>query len=398
MKTNRRAFGRVLSRPPRRGYYVRFRWEGEEYERSAGPTKAGAEKLLSRAHVALADGGDVAGVLSNVFGDPSGANLTLADAREEYLAYARIHKRASTLGSDEPRLDVIAKEAWAKRPMHRIRSEDIARFIDALMSKGHKGKPCSAATAQRYLSVISAMLKWAMRRGYVKTNVARGIERPRSPGKDREVYLTPEEARALVDAASDAFRPLVVFALGTGCRRGEILGLQWRDVDLEKGEVRVRAENSKTRAGRSVPVPAAVRASLEAVRGSQEVRQLDREDHVFQLANGEPWTPVAVRAEFEAAVERCKTLPADKTAALRLHDLRHTYASVAVQAGVPIQTVSRMLGHASLHMTMRYAHLCPDDRRKAADAVGAALALGGHGDGKGATKGANAPAAPAATA
>jgi integrase len=340
----------------------------------------------------------VAAVLAGVFGDPSGPNLSLADAREEYLAYARVHKRASTLGSDEPRLDVIAKEPWAKGPMHRIRSEDIARFIDGLMSKGHRGKPCSAATAQRYHSVVSAMLKWAMRRGYVKMNPARGIERPRSAGKDREVYLTPEEARALVDAASDLFRPLVVFALGTGCRRGEILALQWRDVDLEKGEVRVRAENSKTRAGRSIPVPVAVRTALEAVRGSQDVRQLDREDHAFQLPDGEPWTPGAVRKEFEAAVERCKALPSDKAAQLRFHDLRHTYASVAVQAGVPIHTVSRMLGHASLHMTMRYAHLCPDDRRKAADAIGAALALDADRNGKGATKGANAPATPAATA
>jgi len=91
-------------------------------------------------------------------------------------------------------------------------------------------------------------------------------------------------------------------------------------------------------------------------------------------------------------VARCKTLPADKAAALRFHDLRH------VQAGVSLQTVSKMLGHATLHMTMRYAHLCPDDRRRAADTVGAALALDGSRNGKGAMKGTKGPEAPAATA
>jgi len=260
-------------------------------------------------------------------------------------------------------LEVIAKEPWAKGPMHRIRSEDIARFIDGLMSKGHKGKPCSAATAQRYLSVISAMLKWAVRRGYVKTNPARGIERPRSLGEDREVYLTPEEARALVDAASGEFRPVVMFALGTGCRRGEILALRWKDVDVTRGTVYIRAEHSKTREGRSIYLPASVLGALEGLRRARGTLRLDREDQVFQLLDGGPWTAEAVRRHFACAVRRCERLPRDKARVLRFHDLRHTYASISVHAGVPIQTVSRMLGHSSPQMTMRYTHLCPDDRK-----------------------------------
>jgi integrase len=381
MKTAKRAFGTVLERGSRPGYYVRFRWEGREYVRRAGPTKAGAERLLSRAHAKLAEGADVAKVLVDVFRDAGGPSLSLADAREEYLAYARAQKRASTVASDKPRLEVIAKEPWAKGPMHRIRSEDIARFLEELMTKGHKGKKCSGATAQRYLSVLSAMLKWAVQRGYIPTNPARGVRRPRSEHREREVFLTAEEAVAFVDAASDDFRPLVVFALGTGFRRGEVLGLEWRDVDLENGEVRVRAEISKSGRGRTVALPDDVRATLEAVRGSQGVRRLDREDRVFQLDGGRPWTVEAVRHHFAAAVKRAGAALAGKGEKLRFHDLRHSHASLAARAGVPIQTVSRLMGHSSLTVTMRYAHLFPDDGQNAAKLLGGLLGFGKGGSG-----------------
>jgi integrase len=79
-------------------------------------------------------------------------------------------------------------------------------------------------------------------------------------------------------------------------------------------------------------------------------------------------------------------LPEDK-ARVRLHDLRHSFASLALKKGVPLPTLSRMLGHRSIHMTMRYAHLCPDDRRLAAAAVGEAFAAGAVGDAKSASGG-----------
>jgi len=75
MRTTRRAFGRVLERPPRRGYYVRFRWKGREYERAGGPTKACAERILAKAHAALAEGREVTAVMADVFGDASGCGF-----------------------------------------------------------------------------------------------------------------------------------------------------------------------------------------------------------------------------------------------------------------------------------------------------------------------------------
>jgi len=109
---------------------------------------------------------------------------------------------------------------------------------------------------------------------------------------------------------------------------------------------------------------------------------------VFQLADGRAWTGEAVRHHFEAARGRCADVLAEN-AGVRFHDLRHTYASFLVHRGQPIQTVSRILGHRSLHMTMRYAHLYAEDRQRAAVAVGEELALGKVEAAKGTSGGTN---------
>lgn len=371
---------------------MRFRWGGREYVRGAVPTKAGAARLLSKAHAKLAEGADAARVLVEVFGDACGPNVSFANARDAYVEYAKARKRPGTLAADEQRLDVIAEEAWAKGPMHRIRREDVAAFVDKIKASGRRGKPCSAGTANRYLSVISAVLQWAVREGTIPANVARGAERYSEKGSAREVYLTAQEAHALTVAASEAFRSLVTFALLTGCRRGEILALRWKDVDLEEARVHVRAENSKTAEGRTIDLAASLVTVLRALRAAQGVPRGGRENPVFQLADGRAWTGEAVRHHFESARARCKVLPEDK-ARVRFHDLRHTFASLALKKGVSIATLSRMLGHRSIHMTMRYAHLCPDDRRLAAAAVGEALASGAVAVAKGTSGGTNGDAA-----
>ncbi len=164
-----------------------------------------------------------------------------------------------------------------------------------------------------------------------------------------------------------------MFALNTGCRRGEILSLRWKDVQWTRWEVFIRAENSKTAKGRPVPLPESVVRLLERLRSDQAARRIDGEDFVFDAKRGSVWTWATLRREFELAVARCDALPQEKAAELRFHDLRHTYGSLAVQNGVPLQTVSRIMGHSTLQMTMRYAHWCGDDRRDAAACMDAAL-------------------------
>ena len=370
----RRAFGRVLQKPPRRGWYVRFRHKGREYERAAGPTKTGAAALLARVHAGLGQRRPVDEVLAEVFGDPVGPNLTLREAVPKYIEYARLRKKTTTMAGQEPRLRIIAKQPWAQRPLREIRTRDISRFAAQLAEKGPRGKACSGATINRYLAGLSAIYRWAIAQGYAATNPVKGVDRFSEKGRGREVYLEAGEVRALLDAASEAFRPLLAFAVSTGCRRGEILQLRWRDVHWRRAEATIRPENSKTGEGRPVPLPEELVALLRALRASQAARRIDGDDPVFQLPDGAAWTWAAVRREFARAVDRCESLPPWKATRLRFHDLRHTYASLAIQNGAPLHTVSRILGHSSLQTTMRYAHWSPDDRRRVAHVVGSVLA------------------------
>ena len=115
-------------------------------------------------------------------------------------------------------------------PLRRVRREDIQRFADQLHAKGiRSGRPCSAATVNRYLASLSALFRWAERLGLVDGNPVKGVERFSEQGRARELYLAAPEARALVRVASEALRPVLAFALGTGCRRGEILTLRCVD-------------------------------------------------------------------------------------------------------------------------------------------------------------------------
>ena len=105
----------------------------------------------------------------------------------------------------------------------------------------------------------------------------------------------------MIDAASDVFRPVLAFALGTGCRRGEIMSLRWKDVSLKRGEVFIRAENSKTKQGRVVPLPPELTALLRTLRASQATRKIDGEDPVLQPRAGQPWAREGFRKYFPSA-------------------------------------------------------------------------------------------------
>lgn len=145
---------------------------------------------------------------------------------------------------------------------------------------------------------------------------------------------------------TDHVTPLVLLALNTGLRRGELLALRWADVDLTGASLAVRGADAKTGETRHVPLNSDIVTVLKAWRGTDE-----RGGYVFAMSNGK-------------AIDGTKTswLGVAKAAGLtdfRFHDLRHSFASKLVQRGVDLNTVRELLGHADLKMTLRYAHLAP---------------------------------------
>jgi len=210
----------------------------------------------------------------------------------------------------------------------------------------------SRGTINRQRALLSRICGVAVEWGYLASNPVKRV-RPFREAPSRMRYLTGEEASRLVAAIRSDVRPLILFLLHTGARRGEALALDWSDVDFVRRLVRLRI--TKNGDSRTVPISASLLATLNAMP-----RKVGR---VF------PFTPFGLRRPWRAAL---------KVASLqdfRLHDLRHCAASFAVQGGVPIQAVAQLLGHRSLQMTLKYAHLAPGHLRGAVEAIADATAI-----------------------
>jgi integrase len=149
---------------------------------------------------------------------------------------------------------------------------------------------------------------------------------------------------------TDNLTPLVLLALNTGLRRGELWNLVWGDIDLKQKMLTVHGQGAKSGQTRHIPLNAKAIDTLKLHKGK-----------VTPL----PGVPVFGRAEFRTAWNGF--LKKAKIKEFRFHDLRHTFASKLVMAGVPLNTVRELLGHSSLEMTLVYAHLAPEGLRDAVE-------------------------------
>lgn len=206
--------------------------------------------------------------------------------------------------------------------------------------------------------MFTKAVEWSM----AHNNPTIGVRKLReSNGRIR--YLTNDEAQRLVTQCAilegeelrhgrrSCIKGIVVTALNTGMRKGEILGLKWSDIDFRQGIILL--ENPKNGQRREVPLNGMLTRTLKTVKSRFE----EGGQYVFCDLDGKPFNNV--RRSFNTALRRAGITD------FRFHDLRHTFASHLVMAGVDLVTVKELLGHKSLDMTMRYSHLSPDHKRKA---------------------------------
>jgi len=173
----------------------------------------------------------------------------------------------------------------------------------------------------------------------------------------RERILSPEEARRLIECACPSIRPILIVALNTGMRRNEILSLKWADIDFVRGFILIL--DSKSGRSRKVPMNASAREALGFLPQSSP-------ELVF--FNAETKTNIKdLKTAFKSACQRAEI------GKVRLHDLRHTAASKMIEAGADLATVSKILGHASIQMTMRYTHPTPENMQRAIERLGEIL-------------------------
>ena len=223
----------------------------------------------------------------------------------------------------------------------------------SILSAG-KAEGLSPVTVNHDLKLLRKMFNWGLRKGYVESSpfMVRGLSAisldPEIP-RDRRFESDEDEQRLLDAAAKPHLRAVIIALLDTACRVGEILSLQWRDVNLGRREVTVQAAKAKTRTGRIVPISSRLMAVLEMRRLDPAGNLFPPEAYVFENAVGErvrsvqgAWRRARARAELGD---------------LQLRDLRHEAGSRFDEAGMPSNYVSKILGHTNLSTTSRYLNI-----------------------------------------
>jgi integrase len=206
------------------------------------------------------------------------------------------------------------------------------------------GRPIKPATVNREVACLKRMFSLAIEWGRATEHPGAKVKLLREDNK-LERILTPEEQQQLLAACTDHSRPFVVTALHTGMRLGEILNLTWEQVDFERGYLTVT--HTKNGKSRKIPMNPTLTATLKA----------GTKTGPYVFGGQKPYG--AIKTAFQAALRRAGI------SRCRFHDLRHTFASSLVAAGVDLVTVKELLGHSEIAMTMRYSHPTPENKRRA---------------------------------
>lgn len=287
---------------------------------------------------------------------------TFNDLADRYLAeHADKKKKASSALDDRRNLENHIRPRLGAMPIRSINRCDIAAL--------HHRMRATPFAANRIVALLSKIFNLAERWGLIPdgSNPCKHVERFKEPRRER--FLSPAELSALGSTlealrASELEDPNVILAVRllvlTGCRLSEILTLRWSEVRLDLGQLLL--EDSKT-GRKAVLLPPQAIQLLEAHRGAEGasnpfvIRGTKPNSHLVNLQK--PWRRIRKQAGLDG---------------VRLHDLRHTFASVAASRGLSLPIIGRLLGHRNTATTARYAHLAHDIAQQAAHTTGDALA------------------------
>lgn len=341
----------------KRKYRISYRAPDQSQRTKRGfRTKRDAELALAQVAIAKSRG---------EFIDPTAAAVTVDTMGEEWLQQRRGVLKPSSFRPLESAWRKHVQPKWGARTVGSIRHSEVQSWVSAMTG--------GSTTVRRAQGVLAGILDGAVHDRRLSRNVARDIALPTKTRNARRHYLDHAQVQTLADHARHP--ALVLFLAYTGLRWGEATALRIRHVDtlrrrlsVEENAVLVSAEvhvgTPKTHRSRSVPYPeflALPIAQLAEGKSRDELLFGDGVDYLKLPASRNGWFTVAVRAAQDDDPTFPRVTP---------HDLRHTAASLAVQAGAHVKAVQRMLGHASAAMTLDvYADLFDDDL----DAVATAL-------------------------
>jgi integrase len=315
---------------------------------------------------------------------------TVAGFVERWLPAVEPSLRPTTFASYRNMLGLHVVPRLGKVRLVKLTGLDLSALYGELLAsgyrKGNTTRGLSPTTVKYIHQIVRKALADAVRWGLLVRNPAAQVDPPRKSDQEMATWSAPQARRFIEVVADDRLRAMWVLLCSTGMRRGEVLGLRWDDVDLDAGRIAVQralvevsgydlrlSDPKSARGRRSVRLDAHTTAELVRHRRRQLEERMahgvgSRPDLVFTRPDGGQLQPQRISRAFQSLARRAE-LPS-----IRLHDLRHTAATLSLAAGIHPKVVSERLGHSTIQLTLdTYSHVVEGIHEAAAEQLGDVL-------------------------
>ena len=330
-------------------WYYCITYEGKKYQGTTKTTDKQSAKLIAEAkQTDIARGKNDLPALKKTV-------VNFTTAWEKYI-------KSLPNGKETIRNKLLAythfKPFW-NRNIAEITIQDIEHYqlqrklevIEMPKNAGKREQDINFRWVNLEIATLRHFFNYCIKSGYAEKNPAAGIKKLNE--LSRLKTLSDEDIQKLVAGATNKLtRDLITFLIYTGCRKGEALNLKWDDVDLKNGIIAIKG--TKTKYDRYIPISEALRGVLERIERNQDS---------FYVFNNNGAKIGDFKRSFHTA---CRNAGLKD---LRIHDLRHVFASKMVMNGTSLYITGELLGHSTTQMTKRYSHLVPDTLKKAVDEV-----------------------------
>ena len=293
--------------------------------------------------------------------------------------YAKVKVRPSSHQTYRGYIDNHIKPNIGKIPLGKLSSLALQKFYNKLLSSGRverierkkQSKGLRPKTVRNLHQIIASAMKLAKEQKLIATDPTDGCALPKVEHREMKTLPVEQLTSFLREAKESGVFELYYVELATGLRRGELLGLKWEDLDLERGDLRVKRQIARIN-GEVVEAPLKTKNTYRTLPLAkdtvdvldQQKKKVGASPWVFPGPTGGPMSPDSVLHMLHRVLKRAG-LPK-----VRFHDLRHTFATLALQNGVDVKTVSGMLGHYSAGFTLdTYAHVTTSAQRQAVEAI-----------------------------
>jgi len=318
-------------------WYIDSYLKGKRIRRKIGPDKKLAEIVLKKWQVATAE---------DKFLDKKKKKkcIRFHDLCDRYLVtYSKIEKRS--WDSDVHFLKRF-KEYFGNIYLDEFSSLLVAQY------KADRKDKVKDSTINRELGVLKSMFSRAVEWDMAETNPVKKVKMFKVDDQKLR-FLSEEEIQRLLENCSGDLHNIVMVALHTGMRRGEILSMKWEDVSLKANTISIPASNAKNKCNRDVPITASLMGIFKAIK------RHPKSPYVFCHSDGKRF--LDIKKSYSHALRKAEITDAT------FHTLRHTFCSQLALSGVDIYTIKELAGHKRIEMTMRYSHLTSTHKQKALD-------------------------------